>query len=346
MKQTRFLLIFSLAIFLFYSCVNSKKFTEIKILFDKDSELRPAGMVHFGVLATGKNGKKISTKGYLKGKYNIENYVFETSGASADGAILYIDSQENRDIHTTFTIIAHPLKNPDLRDSISVPLTYEGKVHWDFSGDGGKEGKSRGARVLPMRIGGTGLASGKTGDTGVSGNNGVDIHLYIYKKHDDSFYKRNGFDVYAVLAKTENLSYQKFTYIAEKYGSLAMNCDGGSGGDGGDGGPGTDGRDAYEKKAAGSGTDGGMGGNGGSGGTGGNVIVHIDSNAMDFVKYLKITNRGGRGGKGGEGGAAGKGGRNLDGTYAPDGRKGYRGRNGDDGRDGTGPEIRYEYVRF
>jgi hypothetical protein len=328
------------------ACANSRKFTSLRIIYDKNSQTRPGGAIPFGVLAQKKNGDKVLTKGYLKGKYHIDNYHIEAIGGWTDGATLFVDSVEDRNLNRSVKLIVYPIKKPSLIDSLDIPLTYEGLVTWDFGGESGESGDSKGRRIVPIKVLGTGLASGKPGDDGSSGTDGLDIYVYVYKIHDDSFYKRNGFDVYAVLAKTENGSHRQFTFVAEKYGKLIIKTNGGNGGDGGNGGRGTDGSDATANRSAGDGTNGGNGGKGGNGGRGGKVWVQIDEEAKDFEMYFEVQNRGGNGGAGGRGGIGGRGGRNLNGTYGSNGFNGASGSLGSKGADGGAPIITYGYTRF
>jgi hypothetical protein len=338
--------VFLAAVLIMAACANSKKFTSIRIIYDKDAQIRPGGTVPFGVLANHKNGDRVITKGFLKGKYHIDNYHIEAVGGWTEGATLFIDSLEDKTLNRSVKITAYPIKKPSLIDSIEIPLTYEGLVTWNFSGEDGEEGDSKGRRIIPIRIGGTGLNTGKPGDSGTSGTNALDIYVYVYKVHDDSFFNKNGFDVFAVMAKTENGSHQHFTFIAEKYGKLILKANGGNGGRGGSGGRGTDGLDTDGKKYGGRGTDGGNGGEGGAGGRGGRIWIQIDESAKDFEKYLEIQNRGGSGGAGGDGGIGGRGGRNPDGSFERNGSTGRRGNNGFKGEDGGAPVITYSYVRF
>lgn len=336
-------LFFSLSIILLsLACTSSKKFTSIRTVYDKDAQMRPGAPVAFGVVAQHKNGKKIITKGYLKGKYKIDNYEVQVIGGWQDGGVIFIDTAEDRNVNRSVKVIVNPVKRSSLKDSFEFKLNYEGIVTWNFSGETGESGDSKGSRVLPIRIGGTALASGKDGEAGLDGSSGLSVNLYVYKVSDSDFYRNFGYDLYAVKCTGMNGGVDKFTFVAQKYGKLILKLNGGDGGAGGNGGPGPDGFDADNNKTAGNGKDGGIGGTGGAGGNGGNVKIFLDSSASDFVNYLEVQNHGGKGGLGGRGGAAGQGGK--PGGY--NGRAGANGRNGNNGMSGNKPEIVIDYVRF
>lgn len=330
----------------FSACTSSKKFTSIRCVYDHDAQFRPGGSVPFGVVATHKNGTKISTKGYARGKYKMDNYNIQVTGGWYDGGVIFVDSVEDLQVNRTVKVVVRPLKKPGLVDSFEFQLNYEGLVTWNFSGERGAAGNSKSSRFLPVRIGGTGLLDGKDGEDGKPGTDGFDVTLYVYRVEDSTFYNRNGFNLYAVKAVAQNGGNIKVTFIAEKYGKLILKANGGDGGNGGEGGPGVDGNNEGNNTVAGTGTDGGKGGNGGKGGTSGHVKIYIDSNAREFLNLLEVQNRGGMGGLGGLGGAGGKCGINRSGSRASDGRKGANGSNGNNGTDAPKYDIFWDYIRF
>lgn len=324
------------------ACVNSKKFTSLRIIYNSESHISPGMELPFGVMAIGKNNKKILTKGYLNGKYSISKYHVEITHGSLieeNKAIIVIDSAESRELNRSLKVVVWPLKNPDLRDSVHIPFNYSGIYTWYFNGENGEDGDDKSGRVLPVRVGGTAISGGKTGENGKAGGSGESINVYVQKIRDDSFFSRHGYHAWAVTVKTVMGDFTRFTYIAERHGKLILQCNGGNGGEGGNGGRGPDGRDGDDRKLPGDGSNGGDGGDGGDGGNGGAVTVYLDSADKDFLEFLEIHNKGGFGGVGGKGGMAGRGGSGTDGTRARDGLQGRPGENGSNGNNGPNPII-------
>lgn len=325
------------------SCINQKKFESIRIIYEKDQPVSPNMELPFGVVAQSKNGKKVVTKGYLKGSYAIEKFdVKITNGSLKETeAVVVVDSLESAELNRSIKIVVAPVKKPSLKDSVYIPYNYSGVVFWSFNGTNGENGDDKSARVLPVKIGGTAISDGKPGESGSNGGDGEDLKLYVRKVIDDSFFKNNGYHAFYVTVKTAIGDFSRSTYIGERHGKLILQCAGGTGGNGGNGGRGVHGRDGTETKEPGNGTDGGSGGNGGNGGNGGKVIVYIDSSAKSFLPYLVIQNQGGPGGAGGLGGAGGSGGSPAPGfrTGGSDGRAGSRGMNGQTGNSGGEPQF-------
>lgn len=322
------------------ACVNQKKFDSVRIVYEKGAPVSPGLEFPFGIVAT-KQGKKIMTKGYAGGKYHIDKYIVEVSNAAmVEGkAIALIDSTENRELDRFLKIVVIPVKNPSLTDSVLIPFNYEGTFRWYFDGEQGDNGDDKSARLIPIKIGGTGLVNGRKGEDGDPGTDGESVNLYVSKVFDDSFYARNGYYAYSVLLKTPKGDFSRFTYIADKYGKLMLSCKGGNGGDGGNGGRGVHGTDGDSRRSPGDGTNGGDGGQGGNGGNGGNVNVYTDSFGKDFLWYLNVQNEGGLGGKGGAGGNGGQGGTGPGGARGRDGYPGRAGSNGFNGKNGEGPIV-------
>jgi len=342
----RFFIFMFLTCFFVFSCSSSKQFKSIRCIYDKDAQLKPGSAVGFGVVAIDKNDKKVITKGFLKGKYNINYYNVDVAGGWHESGVVFIDTNDDLIVNRSVKITVSPVKKPSLKDSIEFFLNYEGIVSWNFSGDNGKNGKNGSSRIVPIRVFGTAIATGKEGDNGTSGSNGMDVEVSVYKVHDDSFYQKFGYDLFAVSAVSQNGGNVKTTFIAEKYGKLILKSNGGIGGSGGSGGTGVDGFDENDKGSIGSGTNGGDGGKGGDGGAGGTIKIYIDSAAKDFIKYLEVQNAAGTFGKGGSGGKGGQGGLAKTGTRARDGEVGANGTNGTAGKDEIPVEIIYGYVRF
>lgn len=328
-----------MAVLLFTACDPFRQVTSIRLVYEPGAQFRPGAAISFGVVSLDKKGRRKSTKGYTKGKVNLEKYDITVSGGWQEESTIIIDTLVEGGPTQSVIVHVRVPDHPRLHDSVVWFLTYEGEAVWYFDGANGEDGKRGKARLAPVRIGGTSLSDGMKGESGTNGSPGHDLDVFVVKAADSSFMAQRGYVVYAVKVRDKQTGAEKLTYIQEKYGRLRIYARGGKGGNGGEGGPGPDGRDTESGKLPGSGSDGGTGGNGGYGGNGGRIRIFIDSANRDFLNQLIISNEGGSGGLGARGGQGGRGGRSSDGNQGRDGIAGPYGINGRNGDNGRSPEI-------
>ena len=334
--QTLALLFFLTAYCTLYKPVYARQSAGLEIIYQPNAVLSPGGQLRIGVVATNKRGKVKRTRGYADGKQKWSNYAVTVYGGRMVGeGLVLIESDPAQIQGHQVQIHVQSRKDPKLLSHISLPLTYQAAQAADFSGEQGSDTKSRGGRVVPLRIFGSGVASGKEGYAGEPGQHADSIHVYV-KAEEDSLL---AFPVLKVEVRSSEGDRVERYLINPDGGSLLILADGGIGGTGGEGGPGTDGRDGIEKNRDGSdGTDGGHGGDGGRGGDGGHITFHIDPTAEALMTAIDYSNQGGlggRGGAGGEGGAGGIGGDGYDNGIS--GQWGDPGLEGQPGADGPEP---------
>lgn len=338
MKTLKLLLpVFSLL--LFTACDPFRHVTSVRIVYQPEAQFRPGASVPFGVVSLDKKGRRKYTKGYTQGKVSIDKYEVAVSGGWQDESNIVIDTIVEGGPSKTVVVHVRVPGHTRLHDSIIWPLTYEGEATWYFNGAAGSDGKRGKVRLAPVRLGGTALSDGNSGEGGSFGSAGHDLDIYVVKVSDSAFIASRGYTVFAVKVRDRQTGTDKLTYVQEKYGRLRIFAQGGKGGNGGEGGPGPDGRNTEAGKSPGNGSDGGAGGNGGEGGKGGKIRIYIDSVNRDFLNQLIISNEGGPGGLGGRGGIAGRGGRSSDGNQGRDGSAGLNGLNGNNGVNGGRAEI-------
>lgn len=334
-------IILPLCVLLIFSCNSFKHVTSVKIVYEPEAQFRPGAAVPFGVVSLDRKGRRKSTKGYAQGKVDIDKYDIKVTGGWQEESNIIIDTLVEQGVNAWVKVLVTVPEYPNLVDSVSWKLTYEGTVSWYFNGVNGEKGKKGKVRIVSVRIGGTSLSDGNDGQKGYDGGNGHDLDIYVAKMVDSAFIQRHHYNVYAVKVVDRQTSAVKLTYVQETFGRLNIYAEGGKGGDGGDGGPGPDGRTGDATHSPGDGADGGRGGNGGTGGQGGKVRIFIDTANKAFLTQLIISNKGGAGGAGGTGGRAGQGGSSTDGRRGSDGRSGSPGFTGQWGRNGGEPEIIY-----
>ena len=322
-----------------FSCKPFKNVTSIKVTYDTMSELRPGGAVKFGVKTLDRRGRRKSTRGFAGGKLKFEKFDIHSNGGWQSADTFFIDTFVEPGVYKTIKIAAYVPGFPKLADSVELQLNYKGAPSWDYSGYSGQGGKDGKSRILPARVDGTAISEGKPGKDGMTGGNGHDLDVYIKRINDDAFKNRYGCDVIAVKVYDRQTKATKFTYISELESKMTIATNGGAGGDGGDGGPGSDGRDGDDLKVPGNGADGGVGGVGGKGGNGGKITIFVAAEDQELLKLFVFTNNGASGGKGGLGGIAGRGGVGTNRRRGTDGRNGLSGLNGINGSDGGKPTI-------
>jgi hypothetical protein len=328
------ILAFCLSILLMASCSSTRNLKSVSCTYDENQASRPGSQVGFFVHLRYKNGRKRTLHGkYMQSKRFSKNYMLHVDGGKVDGNHINISAYDDSAMHKEVTCTVQVIDKPALTDTIRFNLNYKGETRWSGRGYSGEVAKTKGQRIIPLKIFGSG-SSGKDAENGSSGGDAKGFVLYVYKVHNDSFYNIHGYDCYTVatLQDDHTLTY---TFVAEQDAQLTIEAIGGDGGNGGGGGPGVEGKSENKRGRVGSGSDGGNGGNGGDGGNGGNVIVYLDSSASDFPKILHVMNQGGKGGSGGAGGAAGEGGLYNDGKRGDAGNKGANGSNGGNGHSGT-----------
>ncbi len=323
------------------SCAGWKKnLVKMDVEVPGELELRPGSSFPLTVKLLDGKGKRRSAGNTPSDKVKWKNFRITVSGGSWDpkkGTVL-IDSNADNIAHHTVSLICEWKPDKRFTDHVDVLLNYRGKTAFSFNGKSGEKGDDKGSRVVPIKIGGTGLSSGKDGEDGGNGDPGQDVEVYIRPVKDTAYRHLTGETLYEGVAHSKSLGITRRFYLSRDQSILQISCTGGNGGNGGNGGPGTDGRDASGMRGAGSGTDGGDGGNGGNGGNGGSIAVYLLPGAEIFEGRIELLNSGGMGGQGGLGGSGGRGGRKINGSYEPSGNAGSNGRNGINGD--PGPEIR------
>lgn len=314
---------------------------KMEVVYKKNNEIKPKSVVDMGVIVTDGRGKQHKAGKMIGGKVKWKNFDIKVAGGNFVKGKVKIDSNFNNIKNHKVEVVCIFRKVPELTDTNNILLNYKGNTTLYYNGKNGEDGKDRGARITPIKIGGTGISSGKEGKAGGNGEPGKTLEIFVRKIIDTSYLRIVGHDLYQVMVKTDNPEQDFMSYFAVDSSTLSIICKGGNGGIGGDGGVGVDGRDEGNLASAGRGTDGGNGGNGGNGGAGGILKIHLSPDAVAFKNSLILVNNGGQGGAGGAGGLGGRGGRRADGKYEPNGQAGAAGQWGSGNNPGPEPEFIY-----
>lgn len=284
----------------------------------------------------------VNTLGYINLLLTFNNNVQTTNNESLfKFSDLEFSSKEEITISNNSFCIK--LSDPANFDSLSVQLINK------------NSGEIFSEKKLPLRypISVSIYASGKNGENGISGKNGVN-YSQDGKNGTSAYNGENAQDVnvFVEIKELNGKTYFKITSIfsnkTEQIDLIEFNnapieiyANGGNGGNGGHGGNGQNGKINLEKKIISpKGGNGGNGGNSGNGGNGGEIAIYFVKNQKDVNHYFIGHNLGGISGEPGKGGDFGKGdyinstvkdknAKILDGNS---GKKGYSGKNGLNGK--------------
>jgi len=351
-----------------YSVVG-KNITQLNITYDNTAVAAPGNQIPIGITAVSAKKKGYTTKGMLEGKTPWKNYKITVDGGRFEKGYVIIHKDARQIKNHKVRVTACPVDNENVKESITLKITYDVDVIADFSGRDGMDGMDG----RPGRSGsdgndanagdggdGTNAKDGTDGRDGDNGKHGYNIAVYA------TIINEPVFEDPLLKVKIKNLDngLSHYYLINAEKNTITINTDGGNGGNGGNGGSGGNGGNGgnggFSKEQfipagkggnGGNGGDAGMGGSGGSGGSAGTITVELDPSVKQYSKALSFSFAGGTGGKKGNSGNAGKfgergrgglgsGAMGVKGTVSTDGVEGPV------GNDAAEPIIKFSVIDF
>jgi hypothetical protein len=316
------------------ACGN-KRVDHLRFDYNEKANINYGYSFSFKTIVIYENGKE-------KDITNKQNLNLECFGATYEKGRIMINGYPERFSDDIIEVRAsYESKGEIFKEKIQIPFNYNGQLGADFSGFvglPGDSGKDGGTSIL-FRWG----KDGAEGGPGSAGENGDNLHVYIWKDPESHKYK--------MIIENLNADASYYYSFIEKGFGILLSTNGGPGGQGGKGGSGGDGKDGEKTekktKSPGDGGHGGNGGDGGKGGNGGSVFVYIHPNAAEIQEKIAVYNFPGEGGLGGAGGSGGTAGKPLDEQDpANDGAQGGVGSQGIAGAAGAVIEFSIEEFEF
>lgn len=306
-----------------YAHVRVSEIDELQLITNNDSQINYGNTIEFEVNAILKNGDSKNITRHPDLSINSENQIDRTS----NNAVLITNHPstfEDTSIAIELSIIDEDKTVASLSD---LKLNYSGTIRVNARTNDGEHGKTQ--RKSGVTLFNPNGVTGRPGENGIAGENGIHCTTHIWKKSKTIFVRVEN-DSSGVIWK----------YKSHSCDSVIIDLSGGNGGDGGNGGEGGNGKDGKSTRPPGNGGDGGIGGNGGNGGNAGSILIFVHTSAKEFIPRIKIIQSGGKKGLAGNMGVAGIAGIPYkNGAKGKSGQDGLNGIVGTDGQSGPPPVI-------